>query len=70
MRLRTEQFSDLSDIDIAVEGIASLQSWLQLEKELLDMSPFPLDLLRWENLWPEHRDRILARGKVVYERPD
>jgi len=68
--LREEQFSDRSDTDVAVEGIASLECRLRLEKELLDLSSFPLDLFRWENLWPEHRDRILARGKVVYERPD
>jgi predicted nucleotidyltransferase len=52
--LNEHHFSELSDIDIAVEGVIDLHMWLRLEKELLDMAPYPLDLVRWENLWPEH----------------
>jgi predicted nucleotidyltransferase len=62
-------FSTISDIDIAVEGIEQLETWLQLEKDLFEMTDYPLDLVRWEYLWPEHREQILRRGRVVYERP-
>ncbi len=62
-------FSAISDIDIAVEGIDELETWLQLEKELFEMTAYPLDLVRWENLLPEHREQILRRGQVVYQRP-
>lgn len=61
-------FSSISDIDIAVEGIRQLEVWLQLEKDLFEMTDYPLDLVRWEYLLPEHREQILRRGRVVYER--
>lgn len=59
--------SDISDIDIAVEGIKQLDAWLQMEKELFEMTDYPLDLVRWENLLPEYREPILRRGQVVYQ---
>ena len=61
-------FSAISDIDIAVEGIVKLETWLQLEKELFEMTDYPLDLVRWENLLQEHREQIFRRGRVVYQR--
>lgn len=66
--LNPRQFSAISDIDIAVEGVTEIETWLQLEKDLFEMTSYPLDLIRWENLWPEHKERILQRGVVVFER--
>ena len=41
----------------------------RLERALLDVVELPLDLVRWEELIPPHRERILARGNVVYAKP-
>ena len=40
----------------------------RLERALLDVVDMPLHLVRWEELIEPHRERILARGKVVYEK--
>lgn len=67
--LRPEHFSELSDIDLCVEGIRDPRAWGRLERALLDVVELPLDLVRWEELIPPHRERILARGNVVYAKP-
>lgn len=61
-------FTMNSDIDIAVEGVVRLESWLQLEKNLFEMTDYPLDLVKWEYLLPEHREHILRRGRIVFNR--
>ena len=67
--LRPECFSEISDIDLCVQGIADPREWGRLERALLDVVDMPLHLVRWEELIEPHRERILARGKVVYEKP-
>ena len=65
--LRPDRFTELSDVDVGVEGVDSPQVWSQIERELLDEVRLPLDLVRWESLMEPHRKSIEARGKVVYE---
>lgn len=67
--LKPERFTEVSDIDIAVEGIHDQQLWSDMERDLEKMLTFPLDLVPLDRIRPEFRDQILARGKVVYERP-
>ena len=66
--LRADLFTEVSDIDIAIEGIDDMETWSRLERRLLDIVSFPLDLVRFDRLHPEHRKQILMRGRVVYER--
>ena len=65
--LRPDRFTELSDIDLCVEGVRSPEVWSRLERALLDTVTMPLDLVRWETLMEPHRESILARGEVVYE---
>lgn len=65
--LRPERFTEISDIDIAVEGIDDQETWSRLEREVERIVSFPLDLLPFGLLRPEYRREILQRGKVVYE---
>lgn len=65
--LRPHQFTELSDVDICIEGVSSPEDWNRLERTLLDAVTLPLDLVRWEELSPPHRESIIARGKVLYE---
>lgn len=67
--LRPDRFTELSDIDICVEGVTSHEVWSMIERELLDAVSLPLDLVRWETLMEQHRESIRARGEVVYESP-
>lgn len=66
--LKPEYFTEASDIDIAVEGIDDVEVWSDIERDLISITSFPLDLVRFDRLHPEHQSQILASGKVVYER--
>lgn len=65
--LKPHQFTETSDLDLCVEGIASPEEWNQLERALFEAVEFPLDLVRWEELIEPHRQSILRRGRVLYE---
>lgn len=61
-------FTEVSDIDIAVEGIKTPETFFSLLKNAEDMTNFKLDIVQLEKLDPVHREMIESRGKVVYER--
>jgi predicted nucleotidyltransferase len=65
--LKPDQFTENSDLDLAIEGVASPEEWGRLERALLDAVTIPLDLVRWEELMEPHRESIIARGTVLYE---
>ena len=66
--LRPERFTEISDIDIAVEGVTDPATWSQLERDVLAIVSFPLHLIPFEHVIPVHQQDILSRGRVVYER--
>ena len=63
------RFSEISDIDIAVEEIAGTQAYFELYGKALAMTSFPLDLVELERIEPVHADSIRRSGKLLYERP-
>jgi predicted nucleotidyltransferase len=55
-----------SDLDFAMEGLAGefhCRAWAELDEAV----GLPVDLVRWEEAGPTLRERITARGTVVYE---
>lgn len=64
-----EHFSEISDIDIAVEGVKSPEEFFSLLGDAMNMTEFPLDIVQMEKVEPEFRSQILKRGRIVYERP-
>ena len=64
--LKREEFSEISDLDFAVEGLNSVQM-LQLLTDAEERSDFPIDLLHWETLTPSVQQLIKLRGRIVYE---
>ncbi len=66
--LRPERFNEMSDIDIAVEGIDSAERWFALYGDAMKMTDFPLDLVQFERIEREYRAYIIEHGKVMYER--
>ena len=64
--LKREEFSEISDLDFAVEGLNSVQM-LQLLADAEERSDFPIDLLHWETLSPGVQQLIKLRGQIVYE---
>lgn len=68
--VRTEHFSEISDIDIALEGLTGPQQYFQALGIAMDETSFRVDIVELEKLRPETADDIRRRGKLVYERAD
>ena len=64
--LKREEFSEISDLDFAVEGLNSVQL-LQLLADAEEHSDFPIDLSHWETLSPGVQQLVKLRGQIVYE---
>jgi predicted nucleotidyltransferase len=66
--LNERHFSEISDIDIAVEGIDDPKTYFRLLYEAAEMSRLPVDIVQIEFVPDYHKERILKRGRLVYER--
>ena len=58
--LEDRHFSEISDIDIAVEGIT--------DAEAEQLTRFPLDIVAIEHVHPAYAEHIRRRGRIVHER--
>ena len=63
-----ETFQDISDIDIAVEGVDD-SAFLRMLDECERLSRFPLHIVRLEDIRAVHRENIIREGVLVYGRP-
>ena len=66
--LNRKHFSEISDIDIAVEGVTSAEEIFKLYGEIIKITHFSVDLIQLEKIEPEFAELIKEKGKVVYER--
>jgi predicted nucleotidyltransferase len=66
--LNPGEFSEISDIDIGVEGINSAEAFFAMYGAAMEMTRFPLDLVEIDKIEPEFVRLIKLKGKVVYER--
>ena len=66
--LQPEQFDVNSDIDIAVEGIDSVEKFYKLFGEASAITDFSLDLVEIEKISKVHQKAIREKGKLVYEK--
>ncbi|MDG2989752.1 hypothetical protein L3556_02200 [Candidatus Synechococcus calcipolaris G9] len=63
--LYPKHFSEVSDIDLAVEGLET-QIFMKLFSQAEDMTSFSLDLIQWEYIHPSFQEIILMKGTIVY----
>ena len=68
--LNRENFTEISDIDIALEGITSAEQMFDIYGAIMNMSDFSIDLIQMEKIEPEFAELIKAKGKIVYERDE
>jgi predicted nucleotidyltransferase len=61
-------FSEISDIDIALEGLAGPEEYFALLGEIMDMTDFPLDIVEMEKIGAENAAYIRKGGRIVHER--
>jgi predicted nucleotidyltransferase len=66
--LEKSRFSEISDIDIALEGIPNAETYVKLTAEALEYTDFPLDIVEIEHIHPLHRDMIIKTGQLIYEK--
>jgi predicted nucleotidyltransferase len=66
--LNEKYFSEISDIDIAVEGVKSAEQYFQMIGEAMELTDFPLDLVDIEKVDPVYAEGIRKRGRLIYER--
>ncbi len=64
--LDRRQFSEISDIDIAIEGSLSAESFFSLFGEADAMTGFALDIVELDKIHPACARGIRARGQRVY----
>lgn len=68
--LNREGFSEISDIDIAVEGMRSYEEFSRMYGDIEPMSSLSVDLVEIEKIHPFHAESIREKGKLVYERTE
>lgn len=66
--LDENSFSEISDIDVAVEGVKSSEEFFAMFGAADDLTDFSLDMVQMEKIHPLHADSIRKKGRLVYER--
>ncbi len=64
------RFSEISDIDIAVEGLRGPGEYFDLLGAALPLTRFPLDIVEMERIGDDNARYIREFGRIVYERPE
>lgn len=66
--LNPRNFTEISDIDIGLEGITDPSTFSAILGEAEEMTSFPLHIVQIDRLMPEFADIIRMKGKIVYVR--
>ena len=59
--VETGHFTELSDIDIALEGLRSAEEYFVILGEVMGMTAFPLDIIELERVDTETAELICSR---------
>lgn len=66
--LDRRRISEISDIDIAVEGLNGPEEYFKAVGIAMEMTSFPVDVVEMEKIPAGTAERIRKKGRVVYER--
>ena len=61
--IETGHFTELSDIDIALEGLRSAEEYFAILGDVMGMTAFPLDIIELEKVDTETAERIRRPGE-------
>lgn len=61
-------FSEMSDIDLALEGVTDPAVLSELRRQAERLTRIPLDMVSIEHVHPAYAEFIRRRGRIVYER--
>ena len=68
--LDRRRFSEISDLDIAVEGLSGPAEYFEVLGIAMNATALPVDVVELEKLPVDVADRIRRRGVLVHERTD
>ena len=68
--LDRKRFSEISDVDIAVEGLSGPAEYFRVLGIAMDGTTLPVDVIELEKVPMEIAERIRKRGALVHERRD
>ena len=68
--LDRKRFSEISDVDIAVEGLKGPAEFFRVLGIAMDGTNLPVDVVELEKVPVEIAERIRRRGALVHERRD
>ena len=68
--LDRKRFSEISDLDIAVEGLNGPADFFQVLGIAMNGTALPVDIVELEKVPAEVAERIRKRGALVHERSD
>ncbi len=66
--LTGEHFSEISDIDFALEGLSGPPEYFRVLGIAMEETTLPVDIIELEKVDPDTRERIIWRGRLAYER--
>lgn len=64
--LNPEKFSEISDIDLALEGLAGPQQFFAALGDAMNMTKFPVDIVELEKIGLENAQYIRNTGKLLF----
>lgn len=65
--LDRRRFSEISDIDLALEGVSGPGEFFEILGEAMKMTDFPVDLVELEKVGDENAQYIRETGRLIYE---
>ena len=68
--LDRRRFSEISDLDIAVEGLNGPAEYFQVLGIAMNATDLPIDIVELEKVPADIAERIRKRGVLVHERSD
>ncbi len=68
--LDRSRFSEISDIDLAVEGLSGPAEFFRVLGIAMDGTTLPVDVIEMEKVPKEIAEQIRTRGALVHERGD
>ena len=64
--LDRKRFSEVSDLDIAIEGLSSASQLFEILAYAEKVTDLPLDIIEMEKTAPEYRELIKRKGRLVH----
>lgn len=65
--LDRSRFSEISDIDLALEGLPGPQEFFNILGDAVELTDFPVDLVELETVGVENAQYIRNAGRLIFE---